>query len=185
MKQNNKLNESLFEDDLKWLVSDDVLIDMHKTKLGDDADYLVVSLAINDRTPAIDMAKFLENGTGDFDDIEVSPGTDNQGRYLVYIEIERTPELYKIIKAMLTDAGKLCGIDSWKFKSMGMPDFVEFNEELFNSYVITSPEEYLAAHPADKDTDDSETAQPDAKEMPQEESVQESIKKRLKFLLDY
>lgn len=177
MKQNNKLNESLFEDDLKWLVSDDILIDMHKTKLGDDADYLVVSIAINDRTPAIDMAKFLENGTGDFDDIEVSPGTDNQGRYLVYIEIERTPELYNIIKAMLADAGKLCGIELWKFKSMGMPNFIEFNEEQFNNRVITSPEEYLAAHPADKNAESDETEPA--------ESVTESIKRRLRFLMGY
>ena len=60
-KNNNKLNESLLENDLKWLVGDEVLIDMHKTKMGKNKDYIMLSIAVNDRTPANDLAQFIEN----------------------------------------------------------------------------------------------------------------------------
>ena len=172
-KQNNKINESLFEGDLKWLVSDNLLIDMHKTKLGDDADYVVLSIAVNDRTPAIDLAQFIENSVYAFDDVEVSPGTDTKGRYLVYVEIERSPDLYKEIKGILSDVSRLSGVDTWKFKTMGKPDYIDLDEETFAQNVITSPEEYVKLHPPMDDNED------------QSESIQESIKKRLKFLMDY
>jgi hypothetical protein len=81
MKQNSQLNEHLSEDDLKWMVDDTVLIDMHKTKLGKDKDYIVLSLAVNDRTPAHDLARFIENSVYDYEDVEVSPATDSKGRY--------------------------------------------------------------------------------------------------------
>ena len=67
MKPTNKqLNEHLSENDLKWLVDDGVLIDMHKTKLGEDKDYIVLSIAVNDRTPAHDLARFIENSVYKF-----------------------------------------------------------------------------------------------------------------------
>lgn len=173
MKQHNNktLNEHLSENDLKWLVNDCVLIDMHKTKLGEDKDYIVVSVALNDRTPAHDMARFLENSVHDFEDIEVSPATDAKGRYLVYIEIKRNPEAFSTISGLLDDGGKLSGITEWKFRTLGNDSEVPFDEQTFNQYVITDPVAYEQRHPKqDKD---------------EEGSLAESIKNRLKFLLNY
>ena len=196
MKHNKKqLSESLYENDLQWLVSDSLLIDMHKTKLGDDTEYVVVAIPVEDKKPATDLAQFLESSVHNFLDIEVSPGMDKDGRYLVYVEVERNPELYQTISDILTDVSKLSGIREWNFKSMNMRDSIEFNEENFSSHVISSPEEYLRAHPIEDEEqeDNDELVQASSeKESPKgsrsgqtEESVQESIKKRLKFLLDY
>ncbi len=175
MKQHNSktLNEHLSENDLKWLVNDCVLVDMHKTKLGDDKDYIVLSILLNDRTPADDLAKFLENSVHDFEDIEVSPATDSKGRYLVYVEIKRNPQAYSTISGLLNDSGMLSGISEWNFRTLKHENDFPFNEETFNQYIITDPIIYEQQHPVQADTETKE------------ESVQESIKDRLKFLLNY
>ena len=172
MKQNKIVNEHLSENDLKWLVDDGVLIDMHKTKLGDDRDYIVVSIAVNDRTPAHDLGRFIENGIYDFADVEVSPATDEQGRYLVYIEIKRDADAYAAVSGILKDTGQLTGIEQWKFKTIGLDDYIPFDEESFNQYVITDPAEYEQQHA--NNGEDSNI-----------NPVKESIRSRLKFLLNY
>lgn len=177
------LKEHLSENDLKWLVDDGVLIDMHRTKLGEDRDYIVMSIAVNDRTPAHDLARFIENSIYDYADVEVSPATDSKGRYLVYVEMKRTPDAYKIIEGILKDSNKLSGIDQWKFKTMGVNDYVPFDQDTFNQYVITDPALYEQRHP--KNTEAAEEEVQPKLVSTGEDAVQESIKSRLKFLLNY
>lgn len=181
MKQssNKMLKEHLSENDLKWLVDDNVLIDMHKTKLGEDRDYIVLSIAVKDKTPAHDLAKFLETSVHKFKDIEVSAATDSKGRYLVYVELERSPEAFASIDGMLADSSRLSGIENWKFKTMGLDNYVGFEQEAFNQYVITDPTLYEQRHPTENNDE-----QPDDDQQPNE-SVTESIKNRLKFLMKY
>ena len=180
MKQNKQLNEHLSENDLKWLVDDNILIDMHKTKLGADKDYMVLSIPVNDRTPAHDLARFIENSVYKYADVEVSPATDSNGRYLVYVEMERNADAFSVIDGILRDSNKLSGIEQWKFKTMGLNDYVPFDQESFSQYVITDPALYEQRHPApveaEKDDDHVE---------PSMEPVKESIKSRLKFLMNY
>lgn len=188
MKQQNSktLKEHLSENDLKWLVSDNVLIDMHKTKLGDDKDYIVLSIPINDKTPAEDLSHFISNSIYKYEDVEVSPATDTKGRYLIYVELKRTPDAFDIINGILTDSGRLCGIENWKFKSMGLNDYVPLDQESFSAHVITDPLEYDRLHPVQQGEEESAPAEePTEPVQPAEESFQESIKNRLKFLLNY
>lgn len=165
------------ENDLKWLVDDGVLVDMHKTKLGANKDYIVLAIIVNDRTPAHDLASFIENSIYDFEDVEVSSATDTKGRYLIYVELNRDPGAFKTINGILNDAKKLTGIEDWKFKGMGMNSLVPFDEETFNAHIITDPVEYDQLHP--------ETEEEPAPEEIEQEAVRESIKNRLKFLMSY
>ena len=191
MKHNNKhqnnLSESLLENDLKWLVDDGVLIDMHKTKLGANKDYIVLALIINDKIPATDLAGFIENSVYDFEDVEVSSATDTKGRYLIYVELNRDPGAFNSINGILTDASRLTGIEEWKFKGMDMNDYVPFNEENFAVHIITNPVEYDQLHP-EVDEEPEQTPSPEAERSEEEvaqEAVRESIKNRLKFLMSY
>ncbi len=175
------------EDDLKWLVDDSVLIDMHKTKLGANKDYIVLAIIVNDRTPAHDLASFIENSVYDFEDVEVSSATDTKGRYLIYVEIERTPDAFNTVNGILNDAKKLTGIQDWKFKGMDMNSSVPFDEETFAANIITDPVEYDRLHPEVEETPKEEPnpeAEKSEEEM-QQEAVRESIKNRLKFLMSY
>ena len=181
MKHNNNLSESLFEDDLKWLVDDSILIDMHKTKLGANKDYIVLAIIVNDRTPAHDLATFIENSVYDFEDVEVSSATDTKGRYLIYVELNRDPGAFKTINGILNDTKKLTGIEDWKFKGMGMNTSIPFDEESFTANIITNALEYDQLHP---EVEEEPAPEPSPEEVAQEE-VRESIKNRLKFLMSY
>ena len=175
-KHKNKyqlLNESLAEDDLKWLVNEVVYIDMHKTKLGDDKDYMVLALAINDRSPAHDLATFIENSVHEFEDVEVSPATDTQGRYLVYVEIKRDGDAFKNIQGILTDTSRLSGIKEWRFKGLKMPSDLPFDQDNFIANIITDPVEYESRNPKEDE------------EEQERQAATESIKKRLNFLMKY
>ena len=181
MKHNNQhLSESLMEDDLKWLVDDGVLVDMHKTKLGANKDYIVLAIIVNDRTPAHDLASFIENSVYDFEDVEVSSATDTKGRYLIYVELNRDTGAFNTINGILNDSKKLTGIEDWKFKGMGMNSFVPFDEETFSANIITDAGEYDQLHP-----EVEEPAEEPAPEEVEQEAVRESIKNRLKFLMSY
>lgn len=195
MKHNNQhhsnLSESLLENDLKWLVDDGVLVDMHKTKLGANKDYIVLAIIVNDRTPAHDLASFIENSVYDFEDVEVSSATDTKGRYLIYVELNRDPSAFKTISGILNDTKRLTGIEEWKFKGMGMNDFVPFSEEAFANYIITDPVEYDQLHPEVEEEPKEEPKEEPAPEVERseeevaQEAVRESIKNRLKFLMSY
>jgi len=179
MPQMNKLrkypliSESLAENDLKWLVGETAYIDMYKTKLGEDKDYIVLALTVNDRQPAHDLAAFIENSVHKFTDVEVSPATDSKGRYLVYVEMERNPEAFGIINGILNDTNRLSGIENWQFRGLRMNSDMEFNQENFMTHIITDPMEYERRFPKAEDTE----------EQPQDTT--ESIKQRLNFLMKY
>ena len=197
LQMNNRnsktLKESLLENDLKWLVSDEVLIDMHKTKMGKNKDYLVLAIAVNDRTPANDLAQFIENSVYKFEDVEVSPATDSKGRYLIYIELPRNHEAVEAITGVLHDTSKLSGIDEWKFKSMGMPNYIPLDKETMSQHLILDPAEYDRLHPEQPEEEKSEEGDQgqdeqeheEAEEQTEESLTTESIKARLKFLMNY
>ena len=153
------VNESLAENDLKWLVGETAYIDMYKTKLGEDKDYIVLALTVNDRQPAHDLATFIENSVHKFTDVEV-----------------RNPEAFSIINGILNDANKLSGITDWKFRGLRMNSDVEFNQENFMSHIITDPVEYERQFPKVEDTKGEEE---------QRQEATESIKQRLNFLMKY
>jgi hypothetical protein len=166
--QNNNLNESLHEGDLQWLVYDEVMIDMHKTKLGEDKDYIVLAIPVKDSKPANDLALFIEHGTAEFEDVEVSPATDDKGRYLIYVEIKRDPNAFTSISNILNDSKRLSNIEAWKFISGTASEPIEFNEENFAGHVNTDPTSYGQT--------------PEEQE---QKAVEESIRSRFKFLLNY
>ena len=176
------VSESLAENDLKWLVSEIAFIDMHKTKLGDDKDYIVLAIAINDHSPAHDLATFIENSPFDFEDVEVSPATDSKGRYLVYVELRRDGQAFNTINKILKDSEKLTGIESWKFKTMGNGAEQDLTPENFAASIVTDPAEYERLHPKQEE---EQTPAPEPEMAAETEPTTESIKKRLNFLLKY
>jgi hypothetical protein len=165
---NSKINESLHEGDLQWLVYDEVMIDMHKTKLGEDKDYIVLAIPCKDKNPANDLASFIEHSTVKFEDVEVSSATDDQGRYLIYVELKRDPNAFETVSKILEDSKRLCKIEQWKFISEKDVQAVEFNLETFGASINTDPTTY------GKPAEEIEQAK-----------MEESIKARYKFLLNY
>lgn len=111
------LNEdSLQSGDLKNLVKHIFEVDNYKSKMGDDKDIVVLSFTVEHKAPAEDLVSFIEKGYQFVLDADMTPGELNDGKYRVFVEMQRTPKVADNIVDMLYGVGKLAGIDKFKFR---------------------------------------------------------------------
>ena len=99
--QNQKpqqLNEGLRARDLKDFVSELFTVDQYRSKMGEDKDIVVLGFRVTEKNPAADLMEFMERGYRFILDADMSAGEENDGKYQVFVEIERTPELAEQLK---------------------------------------------------------------------------------------
>lgn len=112
----NNINESLRASDLRHFVKHVFEIDSFKSKLGDDQDVVTLSFTVDGEDPAKDLEHFIEMGYDFVLDADVSPGELDDGKYRVYVEIERSRHVATQIKEMLDGMEKLTGEDKMRFR---------------------------------------------------------------------
>ena len=164
---------SLKNGDLAGTVLPSVSIDEFEPKAGDEKDVIVVAFYLDDQNPADDLNTFIQRGSIDTLDVEVSPNTDEEGRYLVFVEMSRDDTFPNKFQALIKDVENLTGKMDWEIKTYLTGDVVyKFNDpELYNNMML-NPEEYV-------NKDDSEDISKDEEEM--KESIQKEVKE---FLAD-
>ena len=111
MHNSKLLRENLEQGDLKRLVHNELHIDEYKSKMGDDADVCVLSFKVSGKEPSMDLVNFLEKGYEFILDADVSSGEKEGGDYLVFVELDRTPELPDQLEQMMKDIMKLTDQD--------------------------------------------------------------------------
>jgi len=114
--QTSKLDEGLRENDLDDLVLPTITIDDFEPKSGDDDEVVVVTFRAKDDEPANDLASFIEKGSHDILDTEVSPSVDEDGNYLIFVEIRRSDSLFDTVKGIVKDVTRLVNIEKWQFQ---------------------------------------------------------------------
>lgn len=114
--QTSKLDEGLRENDLDDLVLSKITIDDFEPKSGSEDEVVVVTFRAKDDEPANDLASFIEKGSHDILDTEVSPSVDEDGNYLVFVEIKRNDSLFDTVKAIVKDITRLVNIEQWQFE---------------------------------------------------------------------
>lgn len=107
MTKHHLLKENLESGDLSRLISKKVHIDEYKSKMGTDEDVCVISLTVSGQEPAMDLVNFAEKGYSWVLDADVSSGEQENGEYLVFIEIDRNRKLPEQISEFLDDITKL------------------------------------------------------------------------------
>lgn len=135
---------SLTSGDLAGNILPDVSIDEFEPKAGDDKEVIVVAFHIVDKDPADDLNTFIQRGFIDNLGVEVSPSTDEEGRYLVFVEMSRNDTFPNKFQALLKDIENVSGKDIiWKVKPYLSDTTYKFNDpELFN-FIILKPDEYV------------------------------------------
>lgn len=136
------LNEGLRARDLKELVSNLFTVDQFKSKMGEDRDIVVLGFRVNEKHPATDLMEFIERGYSFILDADMSTGEEHDGKYQVFVEIERTEKLPGQIRDLLRGVGQLTDINEWKFRYQKNASSVEFNEKNIKEHVPVTPEEY-------------------------------------------
>ena len=135
---------SLKNGDLAGTMLPEVSIDEFEPKAGDEKDVIVVAFYLNDLEPAEDLNTFIQRGFIDTLDVEVSPNTDEEGRYLVFVEMSRDETFLDKFFALLKDVENCSGDMDWKVRTYysGDKEF-DVNDPMLSSYLVLTPDAYV------------------------------------------
>ena len=114
-----RLEEGLRPGDLEHLILNKVSIDQFEPKTGSDKEVLVMGLYSKDEEPAQDLARFIERGYVGVKDTEVSPGPDEDGNYMVFVEINKDKETMKRVVEILNDIKSVTTVREWQLNFQG------------------------------------------------------------------
>ena len=159
-----KITEGLRQNDLEDLVKPYIAVDIHKPKIGEEKDNVVVAFYTLQEAVAKDLGSFIEKGPYDTIDVEVAPSPDDQNNWLVFCEFERRPDLYEHIQNVLTNIKSITNIAEWSFRAYRNPDIMQFTEDSFNDSVVVSKQQYFTV---------------------QQLEDREQVRKRMEFLRTY
>ena len=127
--------------DLRMTIDEVVEVDRYKAKMGTDEDVAVVNFTAENKDAGQDLVDFLESGYDWILDSAVSPGTNNRGKYMVFVEIERNVDIQDNIGYMLKEVGKIAEVNEWRFRVGKSTVSREVTEDSL-SMIPNSPEAY-------------------------------------------
>jgi hypothetical protein len=155
-KKMNKpqLNENLEMGDLNRLVHAELHIDEYKSKMGDDADVAVISFKVSGKEPSLDLVSFVEKGYDYVLDADVSSGEKEGGDYLVFVELDRTPELPEYIIEIMQDLMNLTKqeLTDWRVRYQKSLTDYDLTKETLARVIPLTPEAYNRKY--QKDTEE-------------------------------
>lgn len=151
-----KLFEGLRTNDLDGLVSDRFTVDQFKSKMGNDADIIVLAFKVTDKFPATDLMEFIEKGYSYVLDADISTGEEKDGKYRVFVELARDAKVSKEVEHLLRGISQLCNCNKWRFKFFKDIDSHEFDKETFEKVVPLTKEAYISRVNGQKATDVSD-----------------------------
>lgn len=134
-----QLNEGLKENDLADLVLPLISVDEYESKIDDDA--IVIGFYVQDNDPAQDLNRFIQKSAVNLLDTDVSPAPNEDGYFLVFVELMRDSALPGKIMDILESLEGLTAIraNQWKFKPYGHTDMFDANRETLRDQVDLQP----------------------------------------------
>lgn len=138
------LSEGLEAGDLHRLVDTSVTIDEYKSKVGSDEEIVVVSFTVQGKDPALDLVSFVEKSYDWVIDADASSGELEDGRYVVFIEMDRNQQVPANLAQLFEDLEPLTEIPAgaWRVvyhkpRREGAADV-----ESLRSLIPLTPEDY-------------------------------------------
>jgi hypothetical protein len=152
LHQSNNLFEGLEEGDLARVVHPKLHIDEFKSKMGDDADILVLSFKLTEKDPATDLMSFIERGYEWVLDADISTGELEDSSYLVFVEAERNPQAAKQIDKLIDDLLNLTAQNKseWRFQYQKNKLEYPISADNIRKIVPLTPDSYISKYSDDK-----------------------------------
>jgi len=143
-RQQQAFNEGLEKGDLERLVSTKITVDEYKSKMGTDEEIVVLSFFVQGKEPALDLVNFIEKSYEWVVDADASSGEVDNGKYIVFVEIEREPNIAEHIVEMLTDLQNLTEHDlkSWDMEYFKPRKKIAIDVDSIKSVIPGTPEQY-------------------------------------------
>ena len=125
-----KLNEQgLRPKVLKDLIQPIISVDEYTPKI-EDANIVVMFQVLNNFDAAYDLSSFIEKSPIDAVDTEASETPNLDGRYQVFVEMERSGEFPEKLLTLIKTIENICPDPGWKIQLYGVNDpiDVDFDE---------------------------------------------------------
>ena len=102
--------------DLRNLVSHVFEIDSYQSKMGEDSEVVVLTFSVEGKEPAEDLMNFVEKGYDFVLDADVTPGEQADGKYKVFVELERRERTPEQILEIADGVSKLTSNEDLEFR---------------------------------------------------------------------
>jgi len=134
---------SLREGDLKDTILKKISLDEFEPKTGKEENVAVLGFHVNSDGAAQDLYNFLGGSVVENRDIEVSPNPNDEGYYMVFVELDRTGGMMESVEALIAEVENVAGKLSWAIKTPYMEDYMPIDEA--SKFIQTDAEDYLTA----------------------------------------
>jgi hypothetical protein len=141
-QRRQQFNEGLGYKDMEGMMKPTVHIDEFSSKMGEDADVIVVSFFVRDKQAAKDLMNWFEKGYDFVLDADQSPGEIKPNRYLVYLEMRRRNAAPGQIDEILNDLNTLTEYEPDDWIMVYKKQKHEWSPETFAKLVPLTPNEY-------------------------------------------
>lgn len=129
--------------DLKDTVLKKISLDEFEPKTGNEKDVAVVGFYLNTEGAAQDLYNFLGGSIVENRDVEVSPNPNDDGYYMVFVEMDRTESLIDDLQEMLAEMENVSGKLDWQVKTPYIDEYISLAEA--DKYIQTDSDDYLTA----------------------------------------
>lgn len=143
------VSESLNYRDLDGIMKSTIHVDEFASKMGDDADIIVLSFFVRDQQAAKDLVAWFEKGYDFVLDADRSPGEIKPNRYLVYVELRRRGSAVDNINVLVDDLGTLTEFEPHEWQVHYDGETWPWDPEQFRAKVPLSPDAYRASQEED------------------------------------
>jgi hypothetical protein len=112
------LTEGLRHLDMEDMIIPNLGIDQYQSSVGEDSDLITLNFVVKAKEVGDDLAEWFERGYEWVVDSEPSPGEVTDGKWLVFVEMNRRSKSAIQIMEMIGDLETLTGLkpQEWKVK---------------------------------------------------------------------
>lgn len=139
----NKLTEGSLHGELKETILPLITIDEFEPKSGLTDEVIVIGFYVTDEEPAKDLEQFLEKSAFDTLDTEVSPNPNEDGYYIVFVEIERNEKFFETFLKIVEDVENLAGELVWRISTYISDELYDIDDPELPANIVTSSLEYV------------------------------------------
>jgi len=119
---------ALRENDLADTMLKKISLDEFEPKTGDEKDVAVIGFYVVQETAGKDLYNFLNGSASEWRDVEVSPNPNEDGYYMVFIEVDRNDKLVNTINTLVGEIERVAGELVWEIKTPYIDDYVPLAE---------------------------------------------------------
>lgn len=150
-----KLNEALNYHDMEGEVEPVVTVDEYSAKMGKDKDVVTLAFTVGSKQCGEDLVSWLETGYDFVLDAAVSDGELDNGKWLVFVELQRRLSVPERIVELLGDLQNLTGLDVEDYKIKVNDNTYKADKEALKQVIELSPREYARAKRKEEKEEDA------------------------------